>query len=251
MTARKLPTKLRIEPLIDVVCGVQFSSNVPAEVLLPGLLLTKLVGKEPKFETLPAAQLPQIVRDNDPNLQNAPLMRVVVDEKFTILIGSKGLAVGCQMPYAGWAAFKEMIQTVFEVLEQAPFIVSVERYSLKYVDFFKSQGAIETLSRFKLRIEIGGRTLSDQATQVRTEIVEPPFLHAITILSPATVNQPGRQSGTGAILDVDTHRLEKFEIKAFLERLPQFLDEIHLANKTVFFDLLSEAGLTELDPQYD
>lgn len=251
MTARPLPTKLGNEPLIDVVCGVHFNSDVPAEALLPGLLLPKLAGKQPKFETLPAAQLPQVVRDNDPNLQNAPLMRVVVDDRFTVLIGSKGLAVGCQMPYAGWPAFKEMIQTVFSVLEQAPFIRDIERYSLKYVDFVKSQGTKETLSRFKLNIEIAGRTLSDQATQIRTEIVEPPFLHAITIVSPATVNQPGGASNTGAVVDVDTHRIEKFEITAFLEQLSQLLDEIHLANKTVFFDLLSEAGLAELDPQYE
>lgn len=251
MTDRPLPTKLGNEPLIDVVCAVHFTSDVPAEALLPGLLLSKLAGKQPKFETLPAAQLPQVVRDSDPNLQNAPLMRVVVDERFTVLIGSKGLAVGCQMPYAGWAAFKEMIQTVFEVLERAPFVTGVERYSLKYVDFIRSHSTKETLSRFKLKIEIAGRKLSDQATQIRTEIVEPPFLHAITIVSPATVNHPVRASDTGAVVDVDTHRIDRFEIKPFLEQLPQLLDEIHSANKTVFFDLLSEAGLTELDPQYD
>lgn len=251
MTARPLPAKLGNEPLIDVVCGVHFNSDVPVEALLPGLLLPMFAGKQPKFETLPVAQLPQVVRDSDPNLQSAPLMRVVVDERFTVLIGSRGLAVGCQMPYAGWAAFKAMIQTVFSVLRQVPSITAIGRHSLKYVDFVRSHGTQMTLSRFELKIEIAGRKVSDQATQLRTELVESPFLHAITIVSPATVNQPGNESANGAVVDVDTHRIEGFEVNRFLELLPQLLDEIHSANKKIFFALLSEEGLKELDPHYD
>lgn len=251
MTAKPLPVKLEKEPLIDVVCAVNFESDGHADALLPGLLLPKLAGRPLKFETLPAAQLPQVVRESDPNLQNAPLMRVVVDERFTVLIGSKWLGVGCQMPYSGWSAFKEMIETVFAVLRDAPFVTRVERHSLKYVDFIESQGGDESLSRFNLQIEIAGRKLSNQATQLRTEIVEPPFLHAATIFSPAAAKRPDGTTINGAVVDVDTHRIERFATIDFLENLSQLLDAIHTANKTFFFALLSDAGLQELRPLYD
>ena len=251
MTTKRLPAKLGKEPLIDVVCGVVFASDIPADALLPGLLLPKLAGMKPKFEALPAAQLPQIIRDSDPNLLNAPLMRVVLDSQFTVLIGSKWLAVGCQMPYSGWTTFREMITTVFAVLGEAPFVKGIERHSLKYVDFIKSEEAGVSLSRFNLQIEIAGRKLTDQSTNIRTEIVERPFLHATTIISPAIANNSdGTVMGSGVVIDVDTHRVEKFETKEFLEKLPQLLEEIHLSNKLFFFDLLSEAGLQELDPIY-
>jgi uncharacterized protein (TIGR04255 family) len=248
----KIPTKLGKEPLIDVICGVNFDSDIHAETLLPGLLLQKLVGKQPKFETLPMAQLPQTVRDSDPNLKNAPLMRIVVDDQFTILIGSKWLGVGCQMPYAGWSAFSEMILIVFKVLSDLPSVNSVDRHSLKYVDFIKSQdGNTEPLSRFNLKIEIANRILSNQTTHLRTEIAESPFLHAITIIYPATATQPDRPAIDGLLVDVDTHRIERFTLNDFLAQLPVLLEEIHTANKAFFFDLLSEAGLQELEPQYD
>ncbi|MEI7995527.1 MAG: TIGR04255 family protein [Methylococcaceae bacterium] len=251
MTTR-IPKKLGKEPLIDVICGVNFDSDIPAETLLPGLLLQKLVGKQPKFETLPMAQLPQTIRDSDPNLKNAPLMRIVVDDQFTILIGSKWLGVGCQMPYAGWLAFSEMILTVFKVLSDLPSVNSVDRHSLKYVDFIKSQGGNkESLSRFNLKIEIASRILSNQTTHLRTEIVESPFLHAVTIIYPATATQPDRTAIDGVLVDVDTHRIERFALNDFLTLLPALLEEIHTSNKTFFFDLLSEAGLQELEPQYD
>jgi uncharacterized protein (TIGR04255 family) len=251
MTSKPLPKKLGKEPLIDVVCGVNFDSDIPAETLLPGLLLPKLSGKHSKFETLPVAQLPQMVRDSDPNLKNSPLMRIVIDEQFTVLIGSKWLGVGCQMPYAGWTAFKEMIQTVFKVLEDMPSVNCIERHSLKYVDFIQSRGDAKSLSLFNMNIEIASRKLSNQATQLRTEIVEPPFLHAATIISPATATQPNGEAVDGSLVDVDTHRIERFSIDEFLKQLPTLLDGIHIANKAFFFDLLSEDGLIELDPQYD
>ncbi|MBU9185290.1 TIGR04255 family protein [Burkholderia multivorans] len=251
MATKPLPTKLGKEPLIDVVCGVNFESDAPADSLLPGLLLPKLDGKQPRFEPLPAAQLPQVLRDNDPNLQNAPLMRVVVDERFTVLIGSKWLGVGCQMPYAGWAAFSEMIQTVFGVLGDAPFVKAIVRHSLKYVDFIAEPQGGASLSRFQINIEIAERKISDQPTQLRTEIAEPPFLHATTIYSPATANKVDGTKVQGALVDVDTHRIERFSVEAFLRELPQLLDAIHSANKEFFFALLSDAGLQELEPRYD
>lgn len=247
----KLPTKLGKEPLIDVVCGVSFDSDTPAETLLPGLLLQKLVGKQTKFETLPMAQLPQVLRDNDPNLKNAPLMRIVVDERFTVLIGSKWMGVGCQMPYAGWSVFSEMIQTVFKVLEDVPSVNGVDQHSLKYVDFIKSQGGTESLSRFNLKIEIASRKLSNQTTHLRTEIDEPPFLHAVTIMYPAIATQPDGVAIDGVLVDVDTHRIERFTLNEFLMQLPNLLEEIHTANKTFFFNLLSETGLQELEPLYE
>ena len=247
----ELPTKLGKEPLIDVVFGVNFDSDTPVDTLLPGLLLLKLAGKQPKFETLPMAQLPQIVRDNDPNLKNAPLMRIVVDEQFTVLIGSKWMGVGCQMPYAGWSAFKEMIVIAFGVLSSVPSVNGVDQYSLKYVDFIETQDDTEPLSRFNLSIEIASRKLSNQTTHLRAEIVEPPFLHAVTIMSPATAIKPNALTIDGVLVDVDTHRIGRFILNEFLTKLPDLLEEIHTANKTFFFDLLSEAGLQELEPQYD
>lgn len=251
MTSKQLPTKLGKEPLIDVVCGVNFDSEHSAETILPGLLLSKLTGKQPRFETLPVAQLPQMVRDSDPNLQNAPLMRIVVDEQFTILIGSKWLGVGCQMPYSGWSSFKEMIQMVFGVLSNVPSMRSVERHSLKYVDFIKSDSGIVLMTKFNLKIEVAGQELTDQATQIRTEILEGAFVHAVTIMSPANAVQPDGHSILGALIDVDTHRIEKFTLNDFLSQLSNLLDEIHLSNKAFFFNLLSDAGLEELEPKYD
>lgn len=251
MTTKQLPTKLGKEPLIDVVCAVNFESDGPADTLLPGMLLAKLSDKQPKVETLPVGQLPDAVRNAMPNLQNAPLIRVVLDEKFTVLIGRNLLGVGCLMPYAGWREFRPMIETVFGVLHGASFIKKISRHSLKYADFIKSTGDNESFSRLNVQIDVAGRKLSNQVTHLRTEIVEPPFIHVTTILAPATAMPKDGKASNGTLVDVDTVRNESFSVDEFIGRLPEFLELIHGANKSFFFELLSETGLKELEPQYD
>lgn len=250
MTAHKVPSRLGKEPLLDVVCGVNFRSKLPAASMLPGLLLPVLEGSQTKFEALPIAQLPQIVRDQNPALLNAPEMRVIVDDQFAILIGSQWLGVGCLMPYPGWARFKDMILKVFSIFKNASFIEKIERHSIKYVDFFPTVSGGGEISRFNAKIEIAGRRLSSQATQLRTEILEGPFLHAVTIVAPATVSRSGGNE-EGSIVDVDTHRIQQYEsVNEFLSAMPILLDEIHTANKNFFFDMLSEKLVDELEPHY-
>lgn len=250
MTAKRFPQKLGKEPLIDVICGVNIRSNDPIDALLPGLLLSKLAGKTPKFETLPAAQLPKELRDTT-DLKNAPLMRVVVDEQFAVLIGSKWVGVGCLMPYAGWGTYKPMIETVFAILAHVPSVSHVERFSMKYVDFLENSTVEEPFSRISLQIEIAGLKLSNQVTQLRTEVAEAPFVHAATILSHAIATKPDKSSSNGVIVDLDTHRIETFGLQEFLQQMPMLLEEMHTANKRFFFNLLTASGLEGLEPAYD
>ncbi|MFP3586377.1 TIGR04255 family protein [Paraburkholderia sp. SIMBA_055] len=254
MTTKRLPKKLAKEPLIDVVCGINFESDGPADTLLPGLLMAKLTGKQLRFEALPAAQLPQAVRAVMPNLEAAPRVRVVLDEKFTVLIGVNWLGVACLMPYAGWDEFRAMIESVFDVLRSATFVRKIVRHSLKYADFIKSSNDIGHLARLNVDISVAGRSLSkqgSQSTQLRTEIVEPPFVHATTVVAPATATTAVGAPAHGTFVDVDTLRIQDFSVDEFLGQLRQLLDEIHSANKLFFFELLSDTGLQELEPQYD
>lgn len=251
MTAKPTPKKLGKEPLIDVICGIHFESADPVDALLPGLLLSNLAGKTPKFEMLPAGQLPPMMRDGNPDLMNAPLMRVVVDEKFAILIGSRWLGVGCLMPYAGWSIYKPMIEKVFAMLENIPSIKSIERLSMKYIDLMENSYKDTPLSKLQLQIDIAGRRLSNQVTQLRTEIVDPPFVHAVTIISHATATHPDKPTCNGVVVDVDTHMVQKILIREFIVNMSDLLDNIHTSNKRFFFDLLTDTGLQELEPVYD
>lgn len=249
---RGLPTRLGKEPLIDVVCAAYFSSDVQADSLLPGLIVSQFAnnGSFPQIESLGAAQLPQFVRDSDPALKNAPLMKIKIVDGYFVLIASRSIAVSCEMPYRGWSDYKEIIKKVFSVLCDANFVHQIERHSLKYVDFMKFDGVDGSMSAFNLNLQVAGRNIEKESTQLRIELVDGDFTHAVTVVSKANLNVPGVAPSEGALLDVDTHFLKAVSKLDFKNKLDSWLDNIHAANKSFFFDLLSDDGLARLEPIY-
>lgn len=251
MQTKKIPIKLRKEPLIDVVCGVTLVCDQAIDGIFPGALLKNLDGKNLRFEATPIAGLPQQFRSSNPAFQNAPLMRVVIDNSFVALIGEKSVGVGCQMPYAGWAQFRPMIEIVFKALGSIDSVKQIEKCYLKYVDLLPKDGRPSALERFNIDIKVAGRKLDQEVTTLQSEIKDEPYAHAITIASQATVNRQNSPALVGALINVETSRSDALDVQSFLKDLPGLLDNIHTVNKKFFFDLLSESGLAELEPQYD
>lgn len=249
---RELPTRLGKEPLIDVVCSAYFSSDVQADSLLPGLIVSQFANNDgfPQIESLGAAQLPQFVRDSDPALSNAPLMKIRIVDGYFVLIASRSIAVACEMPYRGWSDYKEIIKKVFSALCDASFVHKIERHSLKYVDFMKFDEVGGSMSVFNLNLKIAGRDIEKESTQLRIELEDGDFTHAITVVSKANLNSPGADPSEGALLDVDTHFLKAVSKIDFKNDLDSLLDKIHSANKSFFFSLLSDDGLVRLEPVY-
>lgn len=252
--SQDLPTKLGKEPLIDAVFEVRFEANGPVASLMPGLVLPLLSdGGATAFESLPASQLPPEIRDSDEKLKFAPHMRILWGSRFAVLFGDRTLAVGCRMPYAGWTAFKVAIVQVMSALKNAPFISKINNCSLKYVDFFdKDELALTGLGRFNVALTLGSVQVRDEILNIRCEVPQQGFLHVVTILTSAILNTPGQAQRSGAILDVDTHRINETDFPAdFVEKLPNLLESMHNSNKQFFFSCLSPEGIRELEPRYE
>jgi len=245
-----LPKKLKKEPLVDAVFEVRFTSSFPLGSVLPGLLFGNLEGDK-KIEQLPLSQLPQIMRDADPNLRFAPLSRLDWDQ-FYINVGERSLSVGFKYPYPGWSCFKPAIIKVMDVLKVAGVVKSVERYALKYIDLLPSTDLREQVGFVNFDVTLAGHKLTDEAFQIRLEIPKGNFIHAVQVVSSATVMLPNGESRQGLIVDVDT--IANQQGVTFDELLVEFSDKleaIHQANKEVFFDCLQPQTITALEPEYD
>lgn len=252
MNSTRLPAKLAKEPLIDVVFEVRFASSIPGGSILPGIVFAGLGDQIARVESLPAQQLPQQVRELDPALLYAPLTRIVWGS-FAVLIGDKTLGIACAMPYPGWTEFKKAILKVMNILDAANFVTSIERHSLKYVDFFETgQDHAAALQYFDLALKLGTHEVVSENTNIRVELLSGSFLHAIQIMTSATIQSPNMPERVGAVLEVGTVQQDpELDVSRFIRNLPGFLDEIHNANKEIFFECLSKEGLSKLEPQYE
>lgn len=245
-----LPKKLKNEPLLDAIFELRFQSLVPASVMLPGFLFHELAGDK-KIESLPIAQIPKNVRDNDQNLRFQPLTRIDWGQ-FFLSISDFSIAVGCKYPYPGWAALKPAIANVVDVVSKSRLITAIERYSLKYIDLLPGDDPEAKVSMINLDVSIAGHKLVREPFQIRVEIPRNGFTNAVQVVSSARATLHTGVAKEGMIVDVDTWTTFKnMPMEALSHDFFSKLDEIHQTNKAVFFDCITRETLLSLEPVYE
>lgn len=256
MTAQTLPKKLNKGPLADAVFEIRFSSSTPASSILPGLFFAKV--EEPaewRSESLPVSEIPSQFRNADPNLRYQPLMRLHWNN-FIILISDTALGVQFKTPYPGWIQFKEQIIKAINILIGTKIVQNIERYSIKYVDIIEGKDLAEQIQRINMDIRIGSHTLKEEPFTVRVEIRQDSFINIIQIAGPVTgqitEGEFHGQIRRGVLVDTDTIcNYQTNNLIQFTNELPNRLDEIHLENKKMFFECLTQDTVTYLEPVYE
>ncbi|MBE0435809.1 MAG: TIGR04255 family protein [Methylomicrobium sp.] len=248
--ANRLPKRLCKEPLLDALFECRFITNFPVSSILPGILFSEFEG-EKQLERLPHSEIPEAVRNSDPNLQYVPLVRIRLDN-YSFLIGDRSLAISCNLPYKGWNDFKPTIIKLIGVLKKSGLINKVIRYSTKYVDLIESDDFADQVSLADLSLRIGGHNLTKEPYQVRMEISVEGFINILQIISGAKVLMPDNSERHGVVIDIDTIKdtggisVEQLEVD-----FDNALEHIHRINKETFFDCITEQTIARLEPEYE
>jgi uncharacterized protein (TIGR04255 family) len=250
MLHKQLPSRLGKEPIIDAVFEIRFDTSISAAEIMPGYLHSKL-GGDVKIERLPVSQLPLEIRQKDPNLANQPLVRITWENQL-LIVGDRTLAVGCLLPYPGWARFQTVILKVIGLLAEASIVRSVERYSLKYVDMLSVQDGDTVGDWVSLDVAVGDIKLTSQAFQFHMEIQAGDFVHGLLVGSPAQAQGMDGSVRNGMVISVDTIASRAMpNLQELVVQLPERINEIHLSNKQMFFDCLTVDGIKKLEPEYE
>lgn len=245
-----LPKRLRKEPLLDALFECRFNTRFPVSNILPGILFSEFEG-EKQLERLPQSNLPEVIRDSDPNLQYAPLVRIRL-QNYSILIGDRSLTVACNLPYKGWNDFKLTIIKLIGILKKSRLIDKVVRYSTKYVDLIQSNDPADQVSLANLSLKIGSRNLTKESYQVRMDIPVEGFINIVQIISGVKVVMPDKSEREGVVIDIDTIKdTGGVSVEQFERDLNSALESIHRVNKEAFFDCLTEQTLMRLEPEYE
>lgn len=244
----KLPIRLGKSPLVEAIFELRFTSHLPAASILSGLLYTKLGCSE--IMKLPHADIPEQIRQMDPNLTYMPVMRLKKDN-FLISLGDRSLIVSVPFPYVGWDKFSASIIEVLEAVSSANIVDKCERFSLKYLDIFDMPGFSSEGSGFNLAFKLPAADVVHNSVHGRFEVLESPWIHIIQYFGEAHGNLPDGTSKKGVMLDVDTIEMLNIGFSHFTTEAKHKLNELHHSNKRLFFKLISEEGLNALEPKYD
>lgn len=245
MTMKTLPTKLDKEPLIEVLFECRFETNAEVVDILSSTIINDF--QSPQITRLPNSEIPRVIRKNDINLKYAPIIRIDTTF-FSYLIGENCYIISCNLPYTGWSNFRKAIQESIGYLIKIDKIDFVHRYSLKYVDLIDKCSDSKSID---VEINVGSNNIeADYNLGFTSRNSE--FIQFIQIVSDVEVSVRNIGERKGTIVDIDTIKeLGNLPISSFLNEINKNLDNLHQSSKELFFNLLTENGLNQLEPRYE
>lgn len=246
-----LPRRLRNEPLLEALFECRFTAHLPVSSILPGIIFSEFDREEKQLERLVESQIPESIRNNDPNLQYAPLVRLRL-QNYMVLIGDCSIAIACNLPYRGWNDFKSIIIRIVKLINKSKLINKITRYSVKYADLIQSSDPADQATLANLTLRIGSHSLIKESYQVRMDVPVDGFINVIQIISGVKATKPDKTILEGVLITTDTIKnADNIPIEQLEQGFDDALDRIHCVNKKVFFDCLTEQTLMRLGPEYE
>jgi uncharacterized protein (TIGR04255 family) len=238
----KLPKKISPEPIIESVCELRFDLNIIPDVVF-GIFYNSLKSKYPNIEKLPILQIPDAIRLNDPKFKNKPHYKIFNDV-FNVQIGPSVCSVSKRNDYPGWEVFLEEIMYVFNEIKNLKIINKVNRFGLRYIDFFEKVNIFEKIN-LNLTINNEPKIKNNQSITVLEEIND---FNLLLQISNNAIQVKGSDKIKGSIFDVDIV-LRNID-DSFFSNLNNILENAHLKSKEYYFSMLKSDFLKSLNPEY-
>lgn len=240
------PIQITPCPIQQAIFEVRFTSHLPPEAVFG--VIYQAISKHFNNSTLiqlPILQLPEAVRQSDPNLVYQPLYRLE-KETLSISIGPKVITFSNQTPYSGWYEWKHHILTILEALVESGVCVTVERSGLRYINVFQEQ----LFDITSTKINVIDTVLISQSTTLRTEIKNE-LTTTILQLSNNVNIALNNESFIGSVIDIDVLSDLNVNNQFFGENIHEILETSHSKEKEMFFNLLKPEFLASLSPKYE
>lgn len=242
-----IPKLLKNAPILMALAEVRFSNEGASTVgaVLPGVLYSDLKDEFPTIEPLPTAQIPSELTTQNPELRYLPTTTLRGEGK-VLSVGGCVLALSFGKPYPGWDACEASIKKVWDTAKRSGLIGNIERFSLKYVNLIEADLGENHLALTTVKLVLGDRAITSEATTVRTEIKDGRFITIMTIVGQAhTVDQPAT---TGLIVDLDVVCNGPFA--GGWDEIVGLVNEAHAIEKNAFFGLLTKETIDKYGPDY-
>ena len=240
---KQLPSRISPSPVIDALIEIRFEA-MWAHSAVFGLIYNEIRDLYPgEVISLPILQIPEQIRNTDPNLRFKPLYRIDGD-KTILQIGPDVLCISSKIPYIGWDEFFTFAVALIQKIINAKIIKRVLRLGHRYVNFFKG----DILNDLTVRVSLGN-DYSLENVLIRSEVKSGDFINILQLSNCAQYKQdPMTQEVLGTIIDIDTVR--EYSDNYFVEQVEKELKQAHICEKKLFFSLLTPSLLSNLNPEY-
>jgi len=241
----KLPLELKHDIIFEAVFELRFEPNIPNGAVF-GVIYPIIMEKFPNLShiPLPILDLPDAVRNSDPQFKYQPLNRLQ-GEGLSIGIGPRVICFSVLKPYVGWHKWKPIILDILNKLSDKNVIKYIEKTGLRYLNFIDK----DVFPLINVEVKVINSTIKTSATTIRTEINEGEYIKALQLANNASMNENG-QIKQGSLIDIDITRMKNIQNNDFKFNLETILEKSHSIAKQFFFDILRDNFLEMLEPVY-
>ena len=150
---------------------------------------------------MPILQIPEQIREVDPNLKFKPLYRIE-NERFVIQIGYDVLSISSKMPYIGWSDFSKHSFSIINKVISSGIIKRVSRIGHRYINFFKGDITNGLTMSFSMTEKYTSENLL-----IRTDVKDGNFMNTLQFVNNANYKpHPNSIEVVGSLIDIDTSR---------------------------------------------
>jgi uncharacterized protein (TIGR04255 family) len=241
----KIPVKISPCPISEAIMEVRFKSSIFSSAVF-GLVYNTLKDQFPIVTKLPILSLPDQIRETDPNLIYLPYYRLESneDKNSIIQIGPRVFSIATvNNNYPGWNNFLAKINFGLKNLHESLVVDTVERFALRYINFFN----FNIYDKSRLIVKLDDAEIHSNHMDFTTQIEDGDFLNIIKVANNAVqrkFNDP-TQTVSGSIVDIDT--IVNREIPDFFQIKDRLLEQTHDTEKKWFFKLITQSYLDSLD----
>ncbi len=240
----RLPKRIALCPIIDSVVELRFDSAIQPDAIF-GIIFSAVKTEYPQFQRLPVADVPEPLRNHDPNLKFSPHYQGV-SSSFVLRIGPRVVSLSNVGEYVGWDKFLLKLKDILDKLNKVEIVSKFTRIGIRYIDFFEND-IFDNVTFTMPDIIVDKKPLPSKQRIYRSVVEYGKFLTNIQIANNSQATIQGAQK-TGSVLDSDTF----FESTAgfSFSGLFELIDECHSREKELFFSLLKQEFIDTLNPEY-
>ncbi|WP_343684128.1 TIGR04255 family protein [Asticcacaulis sp.] len=245
------PKTLQNAPIADALVQFRFITDTPLDGAVLGGLYADLGHSRTRVEPVNVAASGSIVNIGDDN-RFLHKLRIVVDEKFIVLIGSSIITVGIAEKYTGWDELNEMATKVIELCLRNGLNGFLERISIKYTNILPYDDDSDKLFPLNMQISTNGRNVKSRHIVLRYEESTKNHIRIVEVAAPVsgkntTTNKP--YHGLLLALDVVEHS-SLTNVDEIHNLIGKRLSTLHDDIKELFFSFLTEQTLEQMGPVY-
>jgi len=240
----KIPKKITPDYLKDTIIQVVFNPGIPPELVLGEF--KSLMNEDFSFVTskrmpipIKVPGLPSVVQQNYYFTDKANEIKVEITENVIIF--------NCLQKYIGWGKYFPVIESTIDKLLKNGTIQTINRIGLRFISEYPE---IRVFDKLNLGLKIDIPNSRFEATQIRSEYKDEQFKVILNIANDLkrTIKEPDKPERF-SIIDID---VISFFDEPVNDRnlIMSVIDKSHFKQKTIFFSLLSETFLKELNPEY-